>query len=134
MQTKYGNVIGGYTQCPWSSDNEYHSDGSAWLFVSRSKLDKLSHFNFPIVFHITDQSREILATYHHPSYLSYFGGGSDLCCYSDCNIKKYSYSLLGSTYNAVIDGQRITKYNFIGNSATNTDRFTVVEIEVYLIK
>ena len=116
VQTTTGNIFGGYVGKPWTSNGNWMSDASAWLYSLKSPsghapvqmLSKTSQHN----------------SYHNASYGPTFGGNHDLRICNNCNTN-HSYSKIGNTYHLPSGCD--------AHFLEGTQNFTVAEIEVYQV-
>lgn len=125
VKSTNGYLFGGYSSVPWASNGQYkHSPGS-FLFT-------LTNPNGipPTRFFSNGGSQDI---YCHQSYGPTFGSGHDLYIVNNCNTQNCSSELGNSFYdNHGYGDEGYTcdeGYTFTGSS-----RFTVSDIEVFLVK
>ncbi len=70
VESKEGNVFGGYTKIPWTSPSteKYKSDPSAWIFVVRSNSNRKGKW---------EVKKPQYAVYHGKNHGPTFGRGPD---------------------------------------------------------
>ena len=123
IESNHGNIFGGYTPIPWSSDNMYHSwNGESFLFSLSSyqqQRPKLKTWNHK-------QYWEVI---HRPYYALTFVVGHDLKITDKCN--KTDNTCCGRGYLEMSEGQE-----FCGGDLKklNIGIFTVNDYEVFEMK
>jgi hypothetical protein len=85
-----GNVFGGYTDAPWTSNGTWTHDPNAFLFSLVSKDEQQRPVRFV--------STGVESTYSNLMFGPTFGGGYDLYIADNANTNTSSYSNLGYTF------------------------------------
>jgi len=86
IQSKSGQVFGGYTSIGYSQIGNYQDDKKAFLFQiqKKKKIEQNGSYAYGI--------------YSNSGYHATWGGGHDLHICNDSNTVNSSYSNLGHTY------------------------------------
>ncbi len=114
-------IFGAFTSTIWNSSNQYKSDSNAFLFSLTNKE------NQPCKMKI-DPNKHKYASYYPSDFGPIFGGGHDICIYSNSNANNASYSNLGHTYkHHYYDFNTLEAKTFLAGSLN----FQLSEIEVY---
>ena len=129
IQSDFGNIFGGYTNIPWSTDGEYHRDkDKSFLFLLYSN-DKSQEC--PKIWNYTWRANDGYygEVRHERSGGPIFGGGHDIMIYDKCNSgKPYNYchgfSFIENNKGAVLCG---------GSKTQKEGRFIVTDYEVFQI-
>eukprot|EP00347_Sterkiella_histriomuscorum_P000789 403374498 len=115
--SELGKTFGGYTSVPWTTAGGWKEDRQAFVFQLNQRSIHPIEKNFN------------QAVYHHPGYMTLFGG--DLQLHNQCDVNKDSYSNFGHTYKLppgyTYNTDDAKKY-FAGEH-----KFQVLEIEVYSV-
>ena len=111
-----GNICGGYTNIPWSTQSGYKNDSTAFLFLLRSN-NKIKPSKWSV-------SNANNAVYHNSGYGPTFGSGHDLYLCNNCITSNGSYTNLGTAY-----------YNTNSNRylLTGSYNFKVQDYQVFLL-
>ncbi len=102
VESNLGNVFGGYTSLSWISSEGYKSDSTAWIFVVRSKSNRVGKWK------CTNSGS---AVWDGASYNPVFGNGHDFVLYSDCNTNTHNYSKPGVAYGCPKDNTLLAGAN-----------------------
>lgn len=116
IQSTTGNIFGGYTALPWTSNGSWAQDMKAFLFLLKSTTS-----NKPRMFPINAATNSV---YHNASYGPTFGANHDLHICNNCNTANGSYTNLGGSYGTSVD-----KHILAGSR-----NFMVRDYEVWLVK
>eukprot|EP01083_Nonionella_stella_P141023 433727_1 len=123
VQSEHGNVFGGFTTIPWSSNTGWHTDPEAFVFLlrSHSNMSEDMHSEFhPMVYDINDRWI-FTAVYHEKDWCSVFGYcGNAICIHDHCDQNQDSFSVHCETY--------ATPKTLAGKP-----QFQVIEYEVFQI-
>ncbi|CAF3336255.1 unnamed protein product [Rotaria socialis] len=117
IQSNNNYLFGGYTAIPWTSDNSYKSDTTAFLFTL------INPHNIPPAKYLIDTSKTVYTVNHTSGYGPTFGGGHDihLAHANDANNSSYTnfpYTYLDTTGKG-------------NNTFTGARNFTTSDIEVF---
>ncbi|CAF3707380.1 unnamed protein product [Rotaria socialis] len=117
IQSNNNYLFGGYTAIPWTSDNSYKSDTTAFLFTLTNP------HNIPPAKYLIDTSKTVYTVNHTSGYGPTFGGGHDihLAHANDANNSSYTnfpYTYLDTTGKG-------------NNTFTGARNFTTSDIEVF---
>jgi len=117
IQSDNNYLFGGYTSIPWTSDNSYKNDTTAFLFTLTNP------HNIPPTKYLINPGIGTYAVFHHPSYGHTFGYGHDIHLANASNSHNASFSGFPSSYTDTT-GQ--------GNATfTGARNFTTSDIEVF---
>ncbi|CAF0933327.1 unnamed protein product [Rotaria sordida] len=103
-------LFGGYTSIPWTSDDSYKNDPTAFLFTL------INPHNIPPTKYGINYSHAEYAVRHHSRYGPTFGDGHDIYLADGCNWKNSSYTGFPRSYFDITGKGEITftgAYNFI---------------------
>ncbi len=117
IQSNNNYLFGGYTSIPWTSDNSYKNDTTAFLFTLTNP------HNIPPTKYLITPGTGTNAVYHGPSYGPTFGGGHDIHLANASNANNASYSNFPSSYTATTGKDN--------NTFTGAKNFTASDIEVF---
>ena len=127
IHNDWGNVFGGYTTVPWTSNYTLSSDNNAFLFVIRSNDKKME---CPKLIDVIPDSRH--AVFHGPKHGASFGAGCAIGIGDKCNELDTCYSY---------DRQTDKDYRYRGNEICgsrvkkgNRYYFQILEYEVFEIQ
>ena len=129
VSNEHGYKFGGFTNVPWTDDDEWHKDENAFMFriEPNSKVFEL-HENMS-QYAVCHKNRQ-----YPYSFFAIFGYWGELVLYDDCDKNQQS--------NSFIDSRHKT-YNFEGNElcggnvhefTSNHYGFKVIELELFQIK
>ena len=114
--SEHGNVFGGYTKIPWSSNTGWHTDSDSFVFILRSKNN-----DQPIVYDI-DNKWLFTAVYHEQDWCSVFGYcGYAICIHDNCNKNDDSFSVHSETFKTP-------------KTLAGKPQFQVIEYEMFQIR
>jgi hypothetical protein len=117
IQSNNNYLFGGYTSIPWTSDNSYKNDTTAFLFTLTNPHD------IPPTKYLLNPDKTGNAVNHTSSYGPTFGGGHDIHLANASNSNKSSYSNFPTAY---------TDTTGKGNATfTGARNFTTSDIEVF---
>ena len=114
------NIFGGYASISWNSSGGYKSANDSFLFT----LTNIHNTN-PIKFPNTNSSYSV---YHGSDYGPIFGGGHDLCIYSNFLNNNSSYASFGHSYQ---DTSGKGRSIFTGDANNNNNKIKIKELEVF---
>ncbi|CAF4312820.1 unnamed protein product, partial [Rotaria sordida] len=72
IQSNNNYLFGGYTTIPWTSDDSYKNDTTAFLFTLTNP------HNIPPTKYLINPGNAANTVFHHNSYGPYFGAGPDM--------------------------------------------------------
>jgi hypothetical protein len=117
IQSNNNYLFGGYTSIPWTSDNSYKNDTTAFLFTLTNPHD------IPPTKYLLNPDKTGNAVNHTSSHGPTFGGGHDIHLANASNSNKSSYSNFPTAY---------TDTTGKGNATfTGARNFTTSDIEVF---
>ncbi len=117
IQSNNNYLFGGYTSIPWTSDNSYKNDTTAFLFTLTNP------HNIPPTKYLIKPGTGTYAVNHYSTYGPTFGGGNDIYLSSPSNANDSSYSAFPYSYTDTT-GQ--------GNKTFTGDKnLTASDIEVF---
>ena len=119
IKNEKGNIFGGYTCYPWTSDESFHSAPNSFLFTLTNVYN-----TEPTKFPSKNDKHEVN---HRVEYGPRFGEKDDLGIYKDC-LKKGGYSDFPNSYEDVLEkGNSI----FTGDINNKEKDFKILEFEVF---
>ncbi|CAF1263987.1 unnamed protein product [Rotaria magnacalcarata] len=117
IQSNNNYLFGGYTAIPWTSDNSYKSDTTAFLFTLTN-----SH-SIPPTKYLIDSSKAVYTVNHNSGYGPTFGGGHDIYLTNASNANNSSYTNFPYTY--------LDTTGKGNDTFTGARNFTASDIEVF---
>jgi hypothetical protein len=117
IQSNNNYIFGGYTSIPWTSDNAYKNDTTAFLFTLTNP------HNISPTKYLINSGYVGYAVYHYSSYGPTFGYGHDISLVNASNSNNSSYAKFPNSYTDTTG-----KGN---NTFTGARNFTVSDIEVF---
>ena len=128
IKSHWGNIFGGYTCIPWSSDRGLVIDkGDSFIFLIHSKRPIANH-DLPKIWNYKDKGQFDQEVFHSASQGPSFGGGSDIKIMNRCNGLSSSISYI-YPYNYLDDIDRISFCG--GTMSRQSGGFFVDEYEVF---
>lgn len=81
--SNHGHLFGGYTNIPWGTDQQYHKDKNAFLYVLKSNfLTNDDYIDYGGQIFKLKPGQEKNAVLHYSDYGPVFGSGHDLALFS----------------------------------------------------
>ena len=118
FKNEKGNIFGGYSSISWTNSGGYHSAPESFLFTLIN-IHGIGPTKFP-------NSRTNDSVYHSISYGPIFGGGHDICIFSDYTNNNNSNSGFPYSYQDTLGkGKSI----FTGDN--NNGNFRLKEMEIF---
>jgi hypothetical protein len=117
VKTTTGCTFGGYTSVPWTSNDCYNIDNTAFLFTLKNSR------NIPIKLNVITGNK--YAVYNKTSYGPTFGGGHDFYVSDLSNTNMNSYNNCPYSY----QNNLISSPFYLGDSKN----FQTVEVEVFQV-
>ena len=117
IQSNNNYLFGGYTSIPWTSDESYKADTTAFIFTLKNPD------NIPPTKYLINPNSTSTAVYHSSSYGPTFSGGHDIYLANSSNANNSSYTNFPHSY---IDTTGKGNATFTG-----AKNFTASDIEVF---